>query len=376
MDITAAVVDKLGAPFTIEELELDGPGPGEALVRVVATGICHTDAITVRGDLPMPFPGVLGHEGAGVVEAVGDQVSHVKVGDHVVIGWPSCGSCRNCKAGEPRYCARLGEALVSGGRLLGPKAGTPALRRARGGGSVHSHFFGQSSFATHSLTWADSLVVVPDDAPLELLGPLACGIATGAGAVFNTANPGLGESIVIYGAGAVGLAAVMAAALTPATRIIVVDLHPSRLELAKVLGATHTVNAAETDPVNAVNEICGGPADYSLECTGVIPVVRQAVDSVGMLGTAILIGGAPAGADFTVDHLSTLWGKRIVGILGGSRTSDVVIGSLVDLHRQGRFPFDRLVTFYELDEIDVALADSHSGDVLKPVLRMPSTTDN
>jgi aryl-alcohol dehydrogenase len=374
MQVTAAVVEDLDGPFRIVQLELDEVGPGEALVRIVATGVCHTDAITVHGDLPMPFPCVLGHEGAGVVEAVGEGVTHVAVGDHVVIGWPACGSCKNCLQGEPRYCLRLGEALVSGRRLLGPKAGLPALHRD--GSNVHSHFFGQSSFATHSLTWAEALVVVPPGAPLELLGPLACGISTGAGAVFNTAKPGLGESLVVFGAGAVGLAAVMAAALTGATRIIVVDRHERRLELAKELGATHVVNAGSQDPVAAVLEICGGPADYSLECSGVISVVRQAVDSVGMLGTCILIGGAPAGAEFSVDHLSTLWGKRIVGVLGGSGRSETLIGSLVELHSQGRFPFDRLVRFYDLADVDAAVADSHSGEVLKPVLRMPSAATN
>jgi aryl-alcohol dehydrogenase len=376
MLVTAAVVDALDVPFKIEELELDKPGPGEALVRIVATGVCHTDVITVHGDLPMPFPCVLGHEGSGVVEVIGDGVTHVNVGDHVVIGWPSCGTCKHCVEGEPRYCARLGEALVSGGRLLGPEAGQPALRRVADSSTVHSHFFGQSSFATHALTWADALVVVPEAAPLELLGPLACGIATGAGAIFNTAQPKAGESVVIYGAGAVGLAAVMAAALSPATQIVVVDLHDSRLELAKELGATHVINGGSADPVASVQDICGGPADYSLECTGVISVVRQAVDSVGMLGTCILIGGAPAGAEFSVDHLTTLWGKHIVGVLGGSGRSETLIGTLVELHAQGRFPFDRLVKFYELEAIDVALADSHSGEVLKPVLRMPSASTN
>ncbi|WP_250213252.1 NAD(P)-dependent alcohol dehydrogenase [Acrocarpospora catenulata] len=369
MKVTAAVVDEIHGPFRLEELDLDEPGPGEALVKIVASGICHTDEITRHGDLPMPFPGVLGHEGAGEVVAVGDGVTRVRPGDHVVIGWPSCGACRNCRDGEPRYCARLGEALCGGGRLLGPRAGQSALRRP-GGTPVHSHFFGQSSFATYSLTWADALVVVPGDAPLDLLGPLACGISTGAGAVFNTLKPGPGSSLVVYGVGAVGLAAVLAARLSPATTIIAVDRHPARLTLAAEFGATHTVDVREADPVAEVHRICGGPADYALECTGVITVVRQAADSVGMLGTCVLIGGAPAGAEFGLDHLSTLWGKRIVGTLGGSGRSQALIGALVELHRQGRFPFDRLVRFYDLADIDKALRDSRQGDVLKPVLRM------
>lgn len=369
MDVTAAVVDELHARFHLEQLELDEPGPGEALVRIVATGVCHTDQITRHGDLPMPFPAVLGHEGAGVVVAAGADVTKVRPGDHVVIGWPSCGACRNCLDGEPRYCARLGEALCGGGRLLGARAGETALHRADGT-PVHSHFFGQSSFATYSLTWADSLVVVPREAPLEMLGPLACGISTGAGAVFHTLRPAPGTSLVVYGVGAVGLAAVMAARLTPATTVIAVDRHRSRLELAAQLGATHTIAADEADAVAEVHRICGGPADYALECTGVIPVVRQAADSVGMLGTCVLIGGAPAGAELSLDHLTTLWGKRVIGTLGGSGRSDTLIGTLVELNRQGRFPFERLIRFYALDEIEQALEDSHRGEVLKPVLQM------
>ncbi|MEU8796462.1 NAD(P)-dependent alcohol dehydrogenase [Spirillospora sp. NPDC048819] len=369
MRVTAAVVDELGGPFRVEELDLDEPGPGEALVRVVASGICHTDEITRHGDLPMPFPNVLGHEGAGVVESVGEGVTGVRPGDHVVIGWPSCGTCRNCRDGEPRYCARLGEAVAGGGRLLGPRAGQSALRRV-GGSPVHSHFFGQSSFSTYALTWADALVVVPREAPLELLGPLACGISTGAGAVFNTLKPRAGASLVVYGVGAVGLSAVMAARLSPATTIIAVDRHASRLALAAEFGATHTINSDETDPVAEVRRVCDGPADHALECTGVISVLRQAAESVGMLGTCVLIGGAPAGAEFTLDHLDTLWGKHVVGTLGGSGRSQVLIGALVELHRQGRFPFDRLVRFYDLADIDRALDDSKRGEVLKPVLRM------
>ncbi|MGH1563351.1 NAD(P)-dependent alcohol dehydrogenase [Mumia sp. DW29H23] len=370
MRITAAVVEKTGAPFVLEEVDLDAPGPGEALVRIVATGLCHTDEITRHGDLPQPLPAVLGHEGAGVVEAVGDDVTSVRPGDHVVIGWPSCGACAHCRGGEPRYCDRLGEALVAGVRLLGPRAGDSALRRGDGS-ELSSHFFGQSSLATYALTWADALVVVPEEVPLEIVGPLACGISTGAGAVLNTARPKMGDSLVVYGAGAVGLSAVMAARCTPATTIIAVDRHPSRLALAESFGATHTVDVRHEDAVAAVHEICDGPATFALECTGAIPVVRQAVDSVGMLGTCILVGGAPAGAEFSVDHLTTLWGKRIVGVLGGGGTSRQVIGSLLALHAQGRFPYDRLIQYFALDQVEDAIAASLSGEAIKPVVCMP-----
>lgn len=369
--IRASVVEKIGAPFTYADLEIDDPAPGEILVRIVASGVCHTDGNTRSGDMPMPLPGVLGHEGAGIVEAVGSGVTTPKVGDHVVLGWPYCGECKNCLEGEPRYCLSIAPALVAGVRFNGEKAGTSGYRRLDGS-PISGHFFGQSSFATRSLALASQAVVIPDDVPLEIAGPLACGIATGAGAVFNTAKPRVGDSIVVYGAGAVGLAAIMAAKNTPATTIVAVDVHNSRLELAQRYGATHVVNAGTTpDVVAAIREILGGTADYALDCTGVIPVVEQVIDTVGMLGTAILIGGAPAEATFTADHLRTLWGKRIVGTLGGSGRSERLIPALLALWRQGRFPFDELIETFDFQDIEGALEASHRGDIIKPVIRMP-----
>jgi aryl-alcohol dehydrogenase len=366
VEITAAVVEELHGPFVVRQVELEEPGPGDVLVKVEATGFCHTDGIARDGDLPFPLPGVLGHEGAGTVVAVGEGVTGVREGQAVVLGWPYCGSCRNCQAGEPRYCLRLGELVGAGRRPDGDSA-----LRTTDGGPLSSHFFGQSSFATYSLTSASSLVPIPDGLPVELMGPLACGLATGAGAVFNTVRPQPGSSIVVYGAGTVGLAAVMAARNSAATTIIAVDRYAARLRLATDLGATHTIDATDTDPVQAVTEICGGPADAALDCTGVISVVRQAVDSVGMLGTAVLIGGAPAGAEFTADHVTTLWGKTIRGTLGGSGRGQALIAALMDLHAQGRFPFDRLVEYFPLERIEDAVEASYSGAVVKPILRMP-----
>jgi aryl-alcohol dehydrogenase len=365
MQITAAVVEERHGPFVVQDVDIDEPRAGEVLVKVAATGFCHTDAITRDGDLPQPLPGVLGHEGAGWVAAVGDGVTGVSEGQAVVIGWPWCGSCRNCLDGEPRYCLQLGELVTSGARADGSTA-----LRTTSGQSLSSHFFGQSSFATYALTTPSALVPIPAGLPVELMGPLACGLATGAGAVLTTACPQVGASIVVFGAGAVGLSAVMAARNTPATVIIAVDRHESRLALAKELGATHTVNTTGTDAVAAVTDICGGPADYALECSGVIPLVRQAIDSVGMRGTCVLVGGAPAGAEFSADHMSTLWGKTITGVLGGGDRSLRLIGALMDLYAAGRFPFDRLVQFFPLEQIQQAMEASSSGEVIKPILTM------
>lgn len=368
MKIRALVVEEKDAPFVLQDIELGSPGRGEALIRIVASGVCHTDAITRAGDMPMPFPAVLGHEGSGVVEDVGPGVTSVAPGDKVIIGWPSCGECRNCLDGQPRYCLRTGDALVSGRRFKGELSGESAY--SRDGQPINGHFFGQSSFATHSIVTADALVKVPGNAPVELLGPLACGLATGAGAVLNEARPGLGDSILVAGVGAVGLAAIMAARNTGVTTIIAADLHDSRLELAKEFGATHTVNSGSGNLIDEVAQITGSTVDFAFDCTGVIPVIETLADTIGMLGTLVLIGGAPAGAAFSLDHLRTLWGKRVIGVLGGGGRSGQLIPALVELYEQGRFPFDKLVKYYSFDEIDQALADSASGAVVKPVLRI------
>ena len=367
--IRALVVEEKDGPFLEQELQLEEPARGEALIRNVAVGVCHTDEITRHGDMPMPFPAVLGHEGAGIVERVGEGVTQVAPGDKVIIGWPSCGECRNCLDGQPRYCLRTGEALVSGRRFKGERAGTTAY--SRDGEPINGHFFGQSSFATYSLTTADALVKVPGETPLELLGPLACGIGTGAGAILNEARPRLGDSVLIVGVGAVGLAAIMAARNSGVTRIIAADLHDSRLAIAQGLGATHVINSGSNDIIEGVRRRTGSTVDYAIDCTGVIPVIEQIAETVGMLGTLVLVGGAPANARFSLDHLRTLWGKRVIGVLGGGGRSGQLIPALVDLYEQGRFPFDRLVRYYELGDIEQALADSKSGEVIKPILRIP-----
>ena len=369
MKIRALVVEEKDAPFKVHEIELNEPGPGEVLVRIAASGVCHTDAITRAGDLPMPFPCILGHEGSGTVESVGPGVTTIAPGDRVIIGWPSCGECRNCLDAQPRYCLRTGDALVSGRRFKGKLKGKTAYSRY--GKAIYGHFFGQSSFATHSVASADAVVKVPNDVPIEMLGPLACGLATGAGAVLNEARPKLGDSILVVGVGAVGLAAIMAARNSGVTKIIAADVHDSRLAMARDFGATHTINSGTSKLVDEVAKITGSTVDFAFDCTGVIAVIETIAQTVGMLGTLVLIGGAPAGATFSLDHLSTLWGKRVIGVLGGGGRSGQLIPALVELHQQGRFPFERLIKYYELDQVEQALEDSKSGKVIKPIVRMP-----
>lgn len=365
MNITAAVAREAEQPFSVEELELEGPRASEVLVRVVATGMCHTDLIVRDQWYPVPLPCVLGHEGAGVVEEVGEGVTKVAPGDNVVLTFASCGKCATCLRGKPTYCLSFFGLNFGGARLDGtsPISGN--------GEPVHGHFFGQSSFATHALATERNVVKVAGDAPLEMLGPLGCGIQTGAGGVLNTLHPEAGTSIVVFGTGAVGLSAIMAARIAGCTTIIGVDVKPDRLKLAEELGATHVINGNETNAVEAVKESTGGGADFAIETTAVPAVFRQAVDALGPLGVCGLIGAARLGTEATFDMNDILIpGKTIRGIVEGDSVPDVFIPRLVELHAQGRFPMDRLVKFYDLDGINDAAHAAEEGEAIKPVLRV------
>jgi aryl-alcohol dehydrogenase len=363
MKITAAVSSGPGKPFVLDEVELDAPRPDEVLVRLVATGVCHTD-IFVR-DL-MPVTAVLGHEGAGVVEAVGAAVTKLKPGDHVVLSYGACGACPSCDAGAPYYCHGFMTHNFSGGRPDGSATLT------RGGERLFGNFFGQSSFATLALARESNAVKVRKDAPLELLGPLGCGVQTGVGSVMNGLEPLPGEPLVVFGAGAVGLSAIMAANLIGCEPIVAVDPLPARREMARSLGAHHAVDPAAADPVHEVVTLTGGGALYALECTGIPAVFEQAVRCLAPRGTCALIGAPPPGAKGSVD-LGTLLNKgiRIRGLIEGESQIDAFIPHLVDLFLDGLLPFDRLVSFYDLAQINEAVRDSLEGRTIKPVLRMP-----
>lgn len=365
MKITAAMAREEAQPFSVEELELAEPRPDEVLVRIVGTGVCHTDLIVRDQWYPVPLPAVLGHEGAGVVEQVGDRVNKVQPGDHVVLTYRSCGLCANCKRGAPAYCLDLYNQNFGGARPDGSNA------LSHDGEEIHGHFFAQSSFATYALATERNTVKVREDVPLELLGPLGCGIQTGAGGVLNALHPEAGSSIAVFGTGSVGMSAIMAAQVAGCATIIGVDLSPNRLELARELGATHTINATETENVvEAVQEITGGGANYTVETTAVPEVFRQAVDSLTLLGECGLIGAAALGTEVSLDMNNILFGRKVRGIIEGDSIPDIFIPRLIELYTQGRFPFDRLIKFYDLEDINQAAEDSESGETMKPVLRM------
>ncbi|MFF3935399.1 NAD(P)-dependent alcohol dehydrogenase [Streptomyces phaeofaciens] len=360
----AAVVESAGAPFTLSEVVLDDPGPHEAVVRLVAAGLCHTDLGVAGGGLPFPLPGVLGHEGAGVVEAVGSAVTGVAPGDHVVLSFTSCGACRDCRGGHPAYCATWLPMNLIGGRRAD---GTSTV--SRDGEPLGGHFFGQSSFAERALVDERSLVKVDPDVPLESIAPLGCGVQTGVGAVWNVLTPATGSTIVVLGAGAVGLSAVMAAALTPATTIIAVDKVAERLELARELGATHTVDAGQAALGDAIAGITGGRgADGIVETTGSTAVLRRGVDALAARGTLVVVGAPPFGSEVALDVNGLLGGRRIVGLTLGDSETQTFVPALVRLVKEGRLPLDRLIGTYPFADIDRAVRDMTSGRTIKPVL--------
>lgn len=361
--ITAAVARGNGE-FHIEHLILEDPNPDEMLVRYLASGLCHTDLEAARGTVPTPRPAVLGHEGAGEVVAVGSAVSGFTPGDRVLLSLDSCGSCRNCLAGQPAYCVHhlalnFHAARADGSVGLRDAAGLP----------VHDHFFGQSSHATYGLVHPRAAVKVGDDLPLELLAPMGCGVITGAGAVLNSLRVQAGGTLAVFGAGAVGLSALMAAVAAGATDIIVVDRNPERLTLAKELGATHTVDATQADAGEAVRDLTGGRGvDYAVESTGVLAVMDTAVQALAPCGAAAILGVTAPDAALRANVFELLEGRTVTGSVMGHQAPGVLIPRLLALHREGRFPLDRLVRTYPLGSIEAAIADVAAGSTVKAVL--------
>ena len=361
--LRAAVVPTPGSPFELRTLTLEAPRADEVLVRIVSAGVCHTDVVARAGDYPVPTPVVLGHEGAGVVVAVGHDVTDIAVDDHVVMSFVACGRCSTCRAGRPSLCQHALECNFSAQRADGSTALTTEQDEP-----VHSHFFGQSSFATYALAPAASTVVIDRDFDLRLAGPLGCGFQTGAGAVFNSLQPGPGSTITVFGVGAVGLAAVMAAKIAGCGTIVAVDRHRSRLDLALEVGATHVVRADGQDVVAAVRALCDGGTEYAIDTTGQPNVVRQAVDSLRLAGVFGLIGSARFGTEVSLDLTHMLFGRIFRGIILGDSTPRQLIPQLIAHQQAGEFPIEKLVTYYALDDIEEAVASSERGETVKPVL--------
>jgi aryl-alcohol dehydrogenase len=342
----------------IESLQREGPRDDEVLVRIVASGICHTDIGFCESWDAADGPLVLGHEGAGVVEEVGGRVRGIRRGDHVVLSFQSCGRCRSCRRGRPTGCERFYEANFGFARL----DGSNALERS----GVRGHFFGQSSFATHTLVTERNLVKVSRELPLEILAPLGCGMQTGAGTVMNSLAVSKGAGIAVFGTGAVGLAAVMAARIVGASPIIGVDIVPRRLKLARELGATHTIDNRHEDVASRIAAITGGGVDFVLEITGSRKMYQLAVRVLNPRGTIALFTGEDA-----TDSLPG--GRKILSIIEGDAVPQLFIPQLISLYRAGRFPFDRLEKFYGFRRINRAISDARNGKTIKPVLQISAT---
>jgi aryl-alcohol dehydrogenase len=362
----AAVLRGLEEPFSFEDIVLDDIQPTELLVKIVATGLCHTDLSIVHGHIPTAFPRVLGHEGSGIVEQVGAGVTSFAVGDHVALSFASCGHCVNCLAGRESYCINFMLLNVAGVR----EDGTGTMTAADGA-EMHGSFFGQSSFASYAIVAARNAVKIPDDIPLEIVGPLGCGIQTGAGTVLNTLGVTAGSSIVVSGTGAVGLSAIMAAKAAGATTIIAIDILDERLAFATKLGATHTVNGRTDDVVATILEITGGlGAAYAVDTTAVPEVIGNVVAATRFGATIALVGVGKPDAVIPLGLVSGA-GKTLVGAIEGDSVPQVFIPELIAMFRAGIFPFDELITTYPFTDVEKAIADTQSGAAVKAVLTMP-----
>ena len=366
MRITAAVAREKFGPFTIEPVELTDPRPDELLVKVVASGMCQTDQHGRDGYYNTPLPAVFGHEGAGIVLAVGDRVTKFAPGDHVVMSFPWCGTCPNCRRAMEWHCQKNFDLKMRGTRPDG------STLMSQNGEPVYGAFFQQSSFATHAIANERFAVKVDKDAPLDLLGPLACSGQTGAGAVLNTMQPRQGDAFAVFGVGAVGLSGLMAAKIAGCDPIIAIDLHAHRLTLARELGATHVLDrASRADVVQEIRRITGEGVRFSLETSAQPLVLREAIDVLMPGGTCVLLGSAPTGTEASFDMPFLQFGRVVRGVIQGESHPQTFIPTLVDFLQQGRMPIERMITFYPLAAINRAAQDSSNGTTIKPVLRMP-----
>lgn len=363
MKVTAAVVNGEKRDFELEEIELDAPKDNEVLIKLVATGVCHTDVAGQDG-LTTPMPVVLGHEGAGIVEQVGAAVSSVQPSDKVILSFSYCGKCRNCLEGHPGMCEKFNDLNFAGPNF----DGTHRMHKDRHDLSL---FFGQSSFATYTVVDEHNIVKVPDDADVDLayLGPLGCGLQTGSGSVLNYLKPEPGATIAIFGMGPVGLAAVLGAKVAGAKRIIVFDRKESKLAFAKEFGATDCYNSLQVNPEEVIKDIEPGGVDFSLDTTGVPAVAETAVHILRPAGEAILVG---IGGDLKLNMMTDLVAesKKVAGLVEGDAIPQKFIPEMIKYYQEGRFAFDKLIKVYDFKDLNQAMDDFKAGKVLKPIVKM------
>ncbi|MCD7792142.1 MAG: NAD(P)-dependent alcohol dehydrogenase [Oscillospiraceae bacterium] len=353
--------------YALETVELDDPKSGEVRVKIIACGLCHTDIAAMAQFIPMKLPGVMGHEGVGVVDAVGPNVKELQPGDRVILSFPSCGCCNSCRSGRPYACKDSYPLYFSGAYQDG-------TRRLHQGSEDISALFGQGAFAEYAIVAERNAVKVDVDTDEELipLCSLGCGIQTGAGTVINRIKPEAGSSIAVFGCGAVGMAAIMAAKLCGCTTIIGIDIVPSRLSLAQELGATHVINGKETDDiVSAVRAITDGGTNYSVECSGVPALAVNSIECLGIEGLSVIVSvTGELEMKFKPEPTLMTPCRTFAGYVEGGSNPKLFIPRLVRLYKAGKLPVEKLVKTYKFADIGSAISDSHSGEVIKPVLLM------
>ena len=363
MKVLAALTRKQGQ-LSLEEVELSAPKASEVLVKTVACGVCHTDAAALHLFIPVTLPIILGHEGVGVVEEVGCDVTTLKKGDRVIMSFPSCGKCDYCHDEHPYACDNLNTLFFDGTYNDGTK-------RFSQDGKEISSFFGQGSFAGHVIIDARNAVKVDIDDVKDLAGlcSLGCGVQTGAGAVFNRIKPKKGSSMAVFGCGGVGMSAIMAAAIAGCGTIIGIDVVPERLSLAKELGATHVINSNETDPVAEIKRITGGGANSSVESSGIAKVTLQSLACLRREGIAVLLSvTGPEEVNIPLEAYLMNPSVTLTGLCEGGANPQTFIPELVKYYKEGRLPVDKLVKFYDFKDIEKAFEDSHTGVAIKPIL--------
>ncbi len=361
--IVAAVVEEPGSRFVLQPVDLAELRDDEILISVAGVGICHTDIMAQQGAFGFPNAAVLGHEASGVIEHVGAEVRGFAAGERVIVSFRSCGHCRQCSTGRPSYCHAMPLLNYGGTR---PDGSSPLSRE---GQPLSANFFGQSSFATLAVTYERNLARVPDDVPLELMGPLGCGVQTGAGAVMRSMACERGSALVIAGGGAVGLSAVMGAALQECATIIVIEPHEARRRLALEFGATHVIDPAAGSLASLIGEAAPAGVDYALDTTGRADILAVLLDALAPRGLLGLIGIAAPDARLPADVNAIMaTGRRIIGIIEGDSDPATFIPVLIEHYRAGRLPFDRMIRAYPLSWINEAILDQAEGRVVKAVL--------
>lgn len=364
VDAVAAIMPAANSAFELGDITIAEPKPGEVLVDIKAVGICHSDLVMVSGAFGNTFPAVFGHEGAGVVAAIGEGVTKVAPGDKVLLTFNSCGQCRYCQAGDPAYCEQFTALNMACARADG------SSRLHRHGQPLADNFFGQSSFATKAIATERNLVKLDPAADLAALAPLGCGIQTGAGAVIRSLEAKAGQSLVVIGGGSVGLSAVLGGKIAGCSPIILIEPQESRRAIGKEIGVDHAIDPAAGDLVEAVRAIVPGGADLIVETSGNDGAMNAGLGMIANKGRFGLVG-LPGAFDAVLPLPVVQWltqGGTVRGIVEGDSDPDRFLPELIEHHRAGRLPFDKFVTTYPFDQINRAIEDAHSGKAIKVVL--------